>query len=138
MDILSVVGSIKIKTVIQPLCQYQQIYKIKAKARHALSEFATPSNSNRKLKDLIRVNDLVKYFPVRAGVLKRTVAWVQAVDGVSFTIKEGETIPVNTGGDGDEQSVDSVPDDSSSGNVVASGVSISLFVAAAAVFSYLS
>lgn len=57
-----------------------------------MSEFATPSNSNRKLKDLIRVNDLVKYFPVRAGVLKRTVAWVQAVDGVSFTIKEGETL----------------------------------------------
>jgi peptide/nickel transport system ATP-binding protein/oligopeptide transport system ATP-binding protein len=43
-------------------------------------------------KDLIRVQNLVKYFPVRAGVFRRTVAWVQAVDGVSFTIKEGETL----------------------------------------------
>ena len=58
--------------------------------------------------------------------------------GGDDTIKEGETIPVNTGGDGGEQPVGSVPVDSSSGNVDASGVSISLFVAAAAVFSYLS
>ena len=45
-----------------------------------------------KDKDLVIVEDLVKYFPVRGGVLKRTVAWVQAVDGVSFTIREGETL----------------------------------------------
>jgi peptide/nickel transport system ATP-binding protein len=43
-------------------------------------------------KELIRVIDLVKYFPVRTGVFKRITAWVQAVDGVSFTIKEGETL----------------------------------------------
>lgn len=42
--------------------------------------------------ELIVVKDLVKYYPVRAGVFKRTVAWVQAVDGVSFSIKEGETL----------------------------------------------
>lgn len=42
--------------------------------------------------DLIRVENLVKYFPVRAGIFKRTVAWVQAVDGVSFSIREGETL----------------------------------------------
>lgn len=50
------------------------------------------SNRTETSKELIRVRDLVKYFPVRAGVLKRTVAWVQAVDGVSFTMKEGETL----------------------------------------------
>ena len=38
------------------------------------------------------VKDLVKYFPVRSGLLQRVVAWVQAVDGVSFTIREGETL----------------------------------------------
>ena len=43
-------------------------------------------------KDLVQVNNLVTYFPVRAGVLQRTVAWVQAVDDVSFTIREGETL----------------------------------------------
>jgi oligopeptide/dipeptide ABC transporter ATP-binding protein len=41
---------------------------------------------------LIRVEKLVKYFPVRGGVLQRVVAWVQAVDDVSFTIRKGETL----------------------------------------------
>ena len=43
------------------------------------------------VKDLLIVNDLKKYFPVRSGVLQRVTAWVKAVDGVSFTIREGET-----------------------------------------------
>jgi peptide/nickel transport system ATP-binding protein/oligopeptide transport system ATP-binding protein len=43
-------------------------------------------------RDLVEVKNLVKYFPVRGGVLQRVVAWVQAVDDVSFTIKEGETL----------------------------------------------
>ena len=47
---------------------------------------------NANNKDLVKVQDLVKYFPVRGGVLKRIVNWVQAVDGVSFTIREGETL----------------------------------------------
>jgi len=47
---------------------------------------------NGNSKDLVKVQDLVKYFPVRGGILKRIVNWVQAVDGVSFTIREGETL----------------------------------------------
>jgi len=43
-------------------------------------------------KDLVQVKNLVKYFPVRSGLLQRIVAWVQAVDDVSFTVKEGETL----------------------------------------------
>ena len=43
-------------------------------------------------KNLVEVKDLVKYFPVRGGLLQRTVAHVQAVDGVSFAIREGETL----------------------------------------------
>ncbi len=35
-------------------------------------------------KDLVVVKDLVKYFPVRSGLLQRVVAWVQAVDGIKF------------------------------------------------------
>jgi oligopeptide/dipeptide ABC transporter ATP-binding protein len=42
--------------------------------------------------DLLVVKDLVKYFPVRAGLLQRVVAQVQAVDKVSFTVKIGETL----------------------------------------------
>ncbi|HNT25649.1 MAG TPA: dipeptide ABC transporter ATP-binding protein [Anaerolineales bacterium] len=41
---------------------------------------------------LIEVKELVKYFPVRGGLLQRTVAWVQAVDNVSFFIRQGETV----------------------------------------------
>lgn len=43
-------------------------------------------------QDMLVVKDLVKYFPVRGGVLRRIVNWVQAVDGVSFSIREGETL----------------------------------------------
>ena len=42
-------------------------------------------------KELLVVNDLKTYYPVRAGVLQRVVAHVKAVDGVSFTIRQGET-----------------------------------------------
>jgi len=42
--------------------------------------------------NLIEVKDLVKYYPVRAGVLKRVVNHVQAVDNISFSIREGETL----------------------------------------------
>jgi peptide/nickel transport system ATP-binding protein/oligopeptide transport system ATP-binding protein len=42
--------------------------------------------------DLIVVESLVKHFPVRSGILQRVSGWVQAVDDVSFTIKEGETL----------------------------------------------
>jgi peptide/nickel transport system ATP-binding protein/oligopeptide transport system ATP-binding protein len=43
-------------------------------------------------KDLVKVKNLVKYFPVRGGFLQRVVAQVQAVENVSFTVKEGETL----------------------------------------------
>ena len=43
-------------------------------------------------KDLIQVQHLKKYFPVRGGILQRVVAWVQAVDDVSFAIREGECL----------------------------------------------
>ncbi len=42
--------------------------------------------------DLIVVENLVKYFPIRGGLLQRVRAHVKAVDGVSFTIKRGETL----------------------------------------------
>ena len=43
-------------------------------------------------KDLLVVQDLKKYFPVRSGFLQKVTAWVKAVDGVSFTVREGETL----------------------------------------------
>ena len=42
---------------------------------------------------LLEVRDLEKFFPVTSGlVFKRTVAQVKAVDGVSFSIRRGETL----------------------------------------------
>jgi oligopeptide/dipeptide ABC transporter ATP-binding protein len=42
--------------------------------------------------NLIEVENLVKYFPVRTGVFGRISGWVKAVDGVTFNIKKGETL----------------------------------------------
>ena len=43
--------------------------------------------------ELLRADNLKKYFPVTKGlILMRTVGHVQAVDGISFSINEGETL----------------------------------------------
>ena len=42
--------------------------------------------------DMIVIKDLVKYYPVRGGVFQKVVDHVRAVDGISFTIKKGETL----------------------------------------------
>ena len=43
---------------------------------------------------LLKVKDLVKQFPIRGGLLNRTVDKVHAVDGVSFELAAGETLGV--------------------------------------------
>ena len=48
--------------------------------------------SARTKPPLLAVEGLKKYFPVRKGLLSRTVGQVYAVDGVSFAIAEGETL----------------------------------------------
>jgi peptide/nickel transport system ATP-binding protein/oligopeptide transport system ATP-binding protein len=54
-----------------------------------MSEASQPTPS---AASLIEVRNLVKHFPVRAGILQRVSGWVQAVDDVSFTIRRGETL----------------------------------------------
>jgi len=41
---------------------------------------------------LVRVENLTKYFPIKAGIFQRKVGDVKAVDGVSFDIWRGETL----------------------------------------------
>ena len=57
-----------------------------------VKEKKTTNNSSKPGDDFIVVEDLVKYFPVRGGVFRKVVDWVQAVDGVSFTVQKGETL----------------------------------------------
>ncbi len=44
------------------------------------------------MEPVIQVDSLTKYFPIRRGILRRLTGHVRAVDGVSFTIGEGETL----------------------------------------------
>jgi peptide/nickel transport system ATP-binding protein/oligopeptide transport system ATP-binding protein len=48
-------------------------------------------NTNHR-QYLIEVKNLIKHFPVHGGLFQRVVAWVQAVDDVSFVVREGETL----------------------------------------------
>jgi len=41
---------------------------------------------------LLEVKDLTKFFPIRSGLLRRTIGQIKAVDGVNFGIDEGETL----------------------------------------------
>jgi len=41
---------------------------------------------------LLTVDGLKVYFPITSGVLRRRSGWIKAVDGVSFTIRRGETL----------------------------------------------
>lgn len=43
---------------------------------------------------LLEVKDLRKYFPIRRGVMQRTVGHVKAVDGITFDLMQGETLGV--------------------------------------------
>ena len=46
----------------------------------------------RMAEPVLEVTDLKKHFPVKKGILRRTVGHVHAVDGVSFSIGSGETL----------------------------------------------
>lgn len=42
--------------------------------------------------NILEVNEMKKYFPIKDGVMQRTVGYVRAVDGISFNIKRGTTM----------------------------------------------
>ncbi len=52
----------------------------------------TGNNGAAGKEVLVKVENLKKYFPIKRGVLKRTVGHVKAVDGISFEIYKGETL----------------------------------------------
>ncbi len=48
--------------------------------------------ANKTQEMLVRIDNLVKYYPILGGVMMKEVASVKAVDGVSLGIKRGETL----------------------------------------------
>lgn len=45
-------------------------------------------------KIILEVKNVKKYFPVQKGLLGRSTGWLKAVDDVSFSVKEGETLGI--------------------------------------------
>lgn len=50
------------------------------------------SDNINKNKNILEIKDLKKYFPIKSGMLSKTVAHVKAVDGVSLNVKKGEIL----------------------------------------------
>ncbi|GKU85074.1 ABC transporter ATP-binding protein [Niallia sp. NCCP-28] len=46
------------------------------------------------METLLKVDKLKQYYPIKGGVLERTVNHVKAVDDISFTLAEGETLSI--------------------------------------------
>ena len=47
---------------------------------------------SKSKKVLLELNNLCKHYPIRKGLFSKVAAYVYAVDGVSFSIYEGETL----------------------------------------------
>jgi peptide/nickel transport system ATP-binding protein/oligopeptide transport system ATP-binding protein len=47
-----------------------------------------------KGETILEIEDLVKHFPIKSGLLRKTVGHVHAVDGVSLSLKAGETLGI--------------------------------------------
>ena len=62
-------------------------------AAAAVAELGHGGRTEPHENTLLEVEDLKMYFPVTAGLLlKRKVADIKAVDGISFAVREGETL----------------------------------------------
>nr|WP_203691001.1 dipeptide ABC transporter ATP-binding protein [Streptomyces sp. SID12488] len=57
-------------------------------------EAATAAAASDEREVLLKVEGLVKHFPIKKGILQRQVAAVKAVDGIDFEVRKGETLGV--------------------------------------------
>ncbi|MES2766999.1 MAG: ABC transporter ATP-binding protein [Bacteroidota bacterium] len=63
-----------------------------ANAEVSREEMTQRGDDLLKLQPLLKVENLEVYFPIKKGLLGRTVGHVKAVDGISFEVKPGETL----------------------------------------------
>jgi peptide/nickel transport system ATP-binding protein len=77
-----------------PLLQAAETDLLAAEAPAHVPFVETPLRAERVTTTgpLLEVNDLRVHFPIRKGLLRRTVGWVKAVDGVSFSLAAGRTL----------------------------------------------
>jgi microcin C transport system ATP-binding protein len=54
----------------------------------------TPPAINASAKTILEASDIRVWFPVKRGFFRKTVGYVKAVDGVSVSVREGETVGV--------------------------------------------
>ncbi|MFI8929734.1 ABC transporter ATP-binding protein [Streptomyces sp. NPDC053474] len=59
-----------------------------------IPEQTKKSSTAKSAEALLKVEGLVKHFPIKKGLLQRQVAAVQAVDGLTFDVRSGETLGV--------------------------------------------
>jgi oligopeptide/dipeptide ABC transporter ATP-binding protein len=60
----------------------------------AVVDDAVATTAHADADELLRVEGLVKHFPIGGGLFKRTIGSVKAVDGVGLTVRKGETLGV--------------------------------------------
>ena len=59
-----------------------------------MSRIMTKRRASMSREVVLKAENLVKYYPIKAGVLRRTVGHVKAVDGISFELYKGETLGI--------------------------------------------
>ncbi len=67
-----------------------------AYTRHLLAAEpkGAPPEADESATPVVQAQDVKVHFPIQRGLLKRTVGFVKAVDGISFAIREGQTVGV--------------------------------------------
>jgi microcin C transport system ATP-binding protein len=64
------------------------------KALLAAEPKGSPPPADPTAKPIVATKDMRVWFPIKRGFFRRTIGFVKAVDGVSLTIREGETVGV--------------------------------------------
>ena len=83
------------------LVEYEKTEKLFTTPQHSYTRMLLNAQPNgepqlfdTRARAIAQAQDLKVYFPIRAGILRRTVDYVRAVDGISLEIRPGQTVGV--------------------------------------------